>query len=128
MPRRKTLSLVKLANKVSTTKKQIKFLQSKNLLPTSQKCPACNSTLTKLGNLYVISYNVVISGLLDYVGRKARFRCSCKQRGCISLRSGTIVENSKMSLRRFILLFYTFIHRFSYKQGSICSVTLFYNN
>ena len=51
MPHKKTLSLVKLANKVSTTKKQIKFLQSKNLLPTSQQCPACNTTLTKLGNL-----------------------------------------------------------------------------
>ena len=55
MPRRKTLSLVKLANKVSTNKKQIKFLQSKNLLPTSQQCPACNTTLTKLGSLFFIS-------------------------------------------------------------------------
>ena len=54
MPHKKTLSLVKLANKVSTTKKQIKFLQSKNLLPTLQQCPACNTTLTKLGDLYLI--------------------------------------------------------------------------
>ena len=47
----------------------------------------------------------------------ARFRCSCKKRGCVSIRKGSIIDKSKLSLRRFILLFYTFLQGFSYKQG-----------
>lgn len=49
--------------------------------------------------------------------RTAIFRCSCKKRGSISIRKGTLLEQAKISFRRFILLFYTFLQSFTYAQG-----------
>ena len=54
----------------------------------------------------------------EFQKRSAIFRCSCKERGCISIRKGTLLEQARISLRRFILLFYTFLQSYTYSQGS----------
>ena len=43
------LTFVKLASKIDTTRKQVKFLQKHKLLPVEQNCPQCNKLLTRLG-------------------------------------------------------------------------------
>ena len=79
----------KLLGKISDLKSQIKFLQDTNILPSTQTCIPCNTVLNKMCN----------EGSFVY------FRCGkCKKR--VSIRKGTVLWNSKLSLRRFILLVY----------------------
>ena len=90
----------KLLGKISDLKSQIKFLQDTNILPSTQTCIPCNKVLNKMCN----------EGSFVY------FRCGkCKKR--VSIRKGTVLWNSKLSLRRFILLVYSFTqYNWTYKQ------------
>ena len=68
------------------------FLQDRNILPKSSTCSNCHT----------------VQHLLEYKKNYVFFRC----RNCWSkrsVRSGTILSKSKISLRRFILLCYTFV-------------------
>ena len=94
------INIGKLLGKISDLKSQIKFLKDTNILPNTQTCQPCNKVLTKL----------------SIEGNFAFFRCSqCKRR--VSIRKGTVLSNSKLSLRRFILLVYSFLqHNWTYNQ------------
>ena len=94
------INISKLSAKIPDLKSQVKFLQENLILPTTQTCDPCNQIITKLSN----------------EGSKVFFRCGkCKSK--ISIRKGTVLYNSKLSLRRFILLVYSFTqHNWTYKQ------------
>ena len=61
MPRRKTLTLVKLANKVQTVRDQVKFLQTHHLLPREQKCPKCDKLMKTLGKTILDILKVILT-------------------------------------------------------------------
>ena len=94
------INISKVSAKIPDLKSQIKFLQENQILPKIQTCVPCNQIITKLSN----------------EGSKVFFRCGkCKSK--ISIRKGTVLYNSKLSLRRFILLVYSFTqHNWTYKQ------------
>ena len=103
------INIGKLLGKIPDLKSQIKFLQDTNILPTSQTCTNCNKLLNKS----------------SAEGSSVFFRCGrCKKK--ISIRKGTILWNSKLSLRRFILLVYSFTQQnWTYKQmeNEVCITT-----
>ena len=70
------LTLVKLASKIDTTEKQVKFLQKYKMLPVNQKCPSCQKVLTNL----------------EYRNRTARFRCYCSKGKSVSIREAIKIE------------------------------------
>ena len=86
----KLVNLAKLGSKLSTTSDQVKFCQEHKILPTEVNCDICNTPTS----------TVQISG------NKSYFRCCQKK---YNLRKNTILENSKMSLRKFILMLYCFV-------------------
>ena len=94
------INLGKLLVKIPDLKSQVKFLQETKVLPITQTCDPCNKVLTKLATKSNFVY----------------FQCGlCRKR--ISIRRGTVLWNSKLSLRRFILLVYSFTqHNWTYKQ------------
>ena len=103
------INMGKLLGKIPDLKSQIKFLQDTKILPDKQTCSKCNKVLRKA----TVEGNFVF------------FRCGmCKKR--ISIRKGTILWNSKLSLRRFILLVYSFTQQtWTYKQveNEVCITT-----
>ena len=94
------INIGKLISKIPDLKSQVKFLQDTDIFPQTQTCDQCNKVLTKL----CIEGNFVF------------FWCgNCKKR--ISIRKGTVLYNSKLSIRRFILLVYAFTQpNCTYKQ------------
>ena len=81
------INLGRLTPLIQDLKGQVNFLQNTEILPTKQTCQKCNKVLNKQSNRGYFVY----------------FRCTtCKKR--ISARKGTVLSDSKISLRRFILL------------------------
>ena len=100
MYKSKRINMGKLIVKIPDLKSQVKFLQNTDILPETMTCDPCNRTLTKI----------------SFEGNFVFFRCgNCKKR--ISIRKGTVLYNSKLSLRRFILIVYAFTQaNWTYKQ------------
>ena len=90
----------KLLKRLQTRKDQIAFLHELGLIPKSRKCENCEKVLD------------VIYSQKDY----NFFRCfACDKK--FSVRADTILSNSKISLRKFVLLIYLFIANYwTYKQ------------
>ena len=123
------LTFVKLASKVDNTKKQVRFLQKHKILPMEQKCPHCNKALTYLGSYNLSRYLRFLEIFFtEFRKRNASFRCFCQKRVCISVKKGTILDKAKISMRRLILLFYTFLQCYTYAQGmhNLCNIFLIY--
>ena len=92
------ISLVKLGSMPSNTSDQVKFCQTYNILPTDHVCEKCGKQVSKV----------------HLKGTESFFRCCQKKQ---SLKKGTILENCKIIIRKFILLMYTFIVlTFTYNQ------------
>ena len=78
----KKTNLVKLARRLDTRANQVAYLREKGVLPTTASCQRCGELVSKT----------------EICQQKADFRCSaCKAK--TSLRKGTILFNSKLSLR-----------------------------
>ena len=92
------VNLVKLGAKLSTTSDQIKYCQENNILPSETNCNKCGKVLS--------------TGHRN--GNECYFRCCQKK---YNLRKNTLLENAKISLRKFILLIYCFVNpTFTYSQ------------
>ena len=103
------INIGKLLGKIPDLKSQIKFLQDTKILPCTQTCTTCNKVLQKPTT----------------EGSFVFFRCGrCKKK--VSIRKGTILWNSKLSLQRFNLLVYSFTQQtWTYKQveNEVCITT-----
>ena len=97
----KNKSTLRSCNKIPDLESQVSFLQETNILTKSQTCNKCNT----------------VNGDIIYEKRYAYVRCNtCWSK--TSIRKGTLLSRSKMSLRRFILLCYTFVQwTWTYAQG-----------
>lgn len=92
----------------------IVFCQTVGLLPKQSSCPSCNKRINKI-------YKVQRSG-----ARKAHFRFQCNHRSCkksgknqVSIRKDTLFENLHISIRKTLLLIYTFVLKLQYED--ICT-------
>ena len=79
------INFIKLGRLLETIEDQIKFCQEHFILPKTTNCQKCGKVIQK----------VTVSG------RKVVFRC-CESK--VSIHKGTILEGSKISLGKFILL------------------------
>ena len=97
----KNINFGKLNNKIPDLESQVNFLQETKVLPNSQTCQKCTSENDEI--IYEKNYAYV--------------RCkTCWSK--TSIRKGTLLSKSSMSLRRFILLCYSFVQwTWTYKQG-----------
>ena len=97
----KNINFGKLNNKIPDLESQVNFLQETKVLPNSQTCQKCTSENDEI--IYEKNYAYV--------------RCkTCWSK--TSIRKGTLLSKSSMSLRRFILLCYSFVQwTWTYTQG-----------
>ena len=105
------ITLGKLILLIPTLALQVYFLQETHILPRSGKCEKCNNIQTQL----------------EFNRNYIFFRChQCKTKQ--SVRKGTILSKSHLSLRRFILICYAFVQfTWTYYQGNWKAVTTFLN-
>ena len=96
------INLGKLLELIPSIEDQVNFLQELDILPKHKICEKC----TRVQDRLEFSKNYVF------------FRChECKTKQ--SVRGGTILSKSHLSLRRFILVCYTFVQfTRTYSQGS----------
>ena len=81
------INIGRLTPMIQDLKGQVKFLQNTEVLPTKQTCPECKKVLSKQSSRGYFVY----------------FRCTtCKKQ--VSARNGTVLSDSRISFRRFILL------------------------
>ena len=94
------MNMAKLCRRLQTVDDQVQFMISENLFPKTVQCKNCDTILE----------NYKIRGNYVY------FHCGlCKCNN--NIRSGTFLEESRISLRRFILLSYSFVTTtMTYKQ------------
>ena len=97
----KNINLGKLLKQIPDLEAQVSFLQKTNILPSSQECHKCK----------------IFCDDLIFQQNYAYFRCkTCWTK--MSIRSKTLLSKSRMSIRRFILLCYTFVQwTWTYTQG-----------
>ena len=97
-------------NTLSSTADTIIFCQKHHLLPTSASCPTCRTTLHCI---YTIKR-------LGRQGHEVRFQCNkkrCKSRlNQVSIKKGTWFADSRISLRKTLLLMYCFVQKFNYEH------------
>ena len=96
------INLGKLLELIPNIENQVNFLQELDILPKHKICEKC----TRVQDRLEFSKNYVF------------FRCHvCKTKQ--SVRGGTILSKSHLSLRRFILVCYTFVQfTWTYSQGN----------
>ena len=94
-------NFARLLKKLQTGSDQVEFLQEFGILPKSRKCGICDKVLNEI-----------------FVKKKKYyfFRCSdCDKQ--ISIRTDTILSNSNLSIRKFVLLVYIFVMNYwTYRQ------------
>jgi len=89
--------LEELVKVTSSEEKAEEFLREKGILKTFTRCPKCDSK--RLGRV-----------------RRNFYKCyNCKRE--FSVRSGSILERTRVSFRKFVLLVKLFILRSSCKQS-----------
>ena len=95
------INLGKLVQMILDIESQVNFLQESKILPKSNNCEKCSEPRNSL----------------EYKKNYVYFKCE-KCQGKQSVRHGTILSKSRMSMRRFILLTYTFVQwSWKYSQG-----------
>ena len=114
-PRRRTgkptaVNLFRLGNILSSTADTIAFCQKHRLLPTSASCRICRTTLHR-------TYTVKRLGRQRH---EVRFQCNkkqCKSRlNQVSIKKGTWFADSRISLRKSLLLVYCFVQKLNYEH------------
>ena len=115
-------SLIRLAEKLKTKQLSLQFLRDHGVLPNSVVCDKCGATVTKTGiynfiwlwawldlDLGLVLVNYSFKQFSVTHQNNTYFRCeteSCHKK--FSVRKDTVLYNSKMSFRRWVLMLYCF--------------------